>query len=188
MTSFSTIVEKHLQVIQSLESCQPEIQAASEIILDTFQRGNKLLICGNGGSASDSQHIAAEFMVRYEKFRRGLPAIALTTDTSILTAHPNDFEFETVFSRQVENLAQSGDCLIAISTSGNSANIINAVEVAQAANMQTIALTGNNGGKLKALADCAVIVPSDVTARIQEAHILIAHWWCLQADEYFTGE
>jgi len=185
MIPFSAIVEKHLQVIQALDSCQADIQLASDIIIETFQRGNKLLICGNGGSAADSQHIAAEFMVRYEKFRRGLPAIALTTDTSILTAHPNDFEFDTLFSRQVENLGQSGDCLLAISTSGNSGNIINAINVAKTANMQTIGLTGNQGGKLKALADCSVIVPSESTARIQEAHILIAHWWCLRADEVF---
>ncbi len=185
MTSFQSIVEKHLQVIESLDSCQVDIQAASELILETFQQGNKLLICGNGGSAADSQHIAAEFMVRYEKFRRGLPAIALTTDTSILTAHPNDFEFDTVFARQIENLAQEGDCLLAISTSGNSDNIIKAINAAKTANMKTIGLTGNQGGKLKTLVDCSVIVPSESTARIQEAHILIAHWWCLRADEVF---
>ena len=186
MTPFSDIVARHLSVIKALDGIQAEVQTASNLIIDTFKRGNKLLLCGNGGSAADSQHIAAEFMVRYEKYRRGLPAVALTTDTSILTAHPNDFEFDSVFARQVENLGQAGDCLIAISTSGNSANIINAVNAAQSANMQTIALTGNQGGKLKSLADCAVIVPSDVTARIQEAHILIAHWWCLRADEIFS--
>ena len=186
MTSFSRIVEQHLKVIQTLDDCQQDIHAASDIILSTFKHGKKLLICGNGGSASDSQHIAAEFMVRYEKFRHGLPAIALTTDTSILTAHPNDFEFDTVFSRQIENLGQDGDCLIAISTSGNSANIINAVNAARVKNMKTIALTGNLGGKLKDIVDKAIIVPSDVTARIQEAHILIAHWWCQQADEAFS--
>jgi len=125
-------------------------------------------------------------MVRYEKFRQGLPAIALTTDTSILTAHPNDFDFDTVFSRQVENLGQEGDCLIAISTSGNSANIINAVNAAKANNMKVIGLTGNLGGNLKDIVDKAIIVPSAVTARIQEAHILIAHWWCQQADETFA--
>lgn len=186
MTTFSNIVKEHIQVIQSLDECQAEIQAASSIIIETFKQGNKLLICGNGGSASDSQHIAAEFMVRYEKFRRGLPAIALTTDTSILTAHPNDFEFDTVFSRQIENLGQAGDCLIAISTSGNSANILNAVNAAKNKKMRVIGLTGNQGGKLKEASNQTVIVPSNVTARIQEAHILIAHWWCQQADETFT--
>ena len=188
MTSFSSIVDQHLSVIQSLDYCQQEIYAASDIILSTFKQGNKILICGNGGSASDSQHIAAEFMVRYEKFRRGLPAIALTTDTSILTAHPNDFEFDTVFSRQIENLGQAGDCLIAISTSGNSANILNAINAAKNKKMRVIGLTGNQGGKLKEASNQTVIVPSNVTARIQEAHILIAHWWCQQADEIFTTE
>lgn len=188
MTSFSSVVGQHLQVIQALDLCQQDIQVACDIILSTFKQGNKILICGNGGSASDSQHIAAEFMVRYEKFRQGLPAIALTTDTSILTAHPNDFEFDTVFSRQIENLGQNGDCLIAISTSGNSANIIHALNAAKAKKMRVIGLTGNLGGKLKDLSDCSVIVPSDVTARIQEAHILIAHWWCQQADEAFMDK
>lgn len=188
MTSFSSIVDQHLSVIQSLDYCQQEIYAASDIILSTFKQGNKILICGNGGSASDSQHIAAEFMVRYEKFRRGLPAIALTTDTSILTAHPNDFEFDTVFSRQVETLGQADDCLIVITTSGDSCNIIEAVNAAKKNNMKVIGLTGNSGGKLRDIVDCAVIVPNDVTARIQEAHILIAHWWCQQADETFADK
>ena len=187
MTPFSSVVTEHLQVIQSLESCHSDIQAASEIILSAFKQGNKLLICGNGGSASDSQHIAAEFMVRYEKFRTGLPAIALTTDTSILTAHPNDFEFSSVFARQIETLGQDRDCLIAISTSGNSDNILQAIDSAKAKKMTVIGLTGNDGGKMAKLADQAVIVPSNVTARIQEAHILIAHWWCQQADETFTS-
>lgn len=188
MTSFSSAVTDHLQVIQTLDSCSFEINAASKLILSTFKAGNKLLICGNGGSASDSQHIAAEFMVRYETYRPGLPAIALTTDTSILTAHPNDFNFDTVFARQVENLGHENDCLIAISTSGNSSNILNAIKAAQAKNMKTIGLTGNDGGSLAQLVDHAIIVPSQVTARIQEAHILIAHWWCQQADEFFTTD
>ena len=187
MTSFSNSVAEHQSVINDLdEYCQDDIQATYDVILKTFTAGKKILICGDGGSASDSQHIAAEFMVRYEKFRKGLPAIALTTDTSILTAHPNDFEFETVFSRQVETLGQAGDCLIAITTSGNSANILRAVESAKKNNMHTIGLTGNNGGKLISQVDQAVVVPSKVTARIQEAHILIAHWWCQQADDAFS--
>ncbi|MEE9444061.1 MAG: SIS domain-containing protein [Cocleimonas sp.] len=188
MTSFSNSVAEHQSVISDLdEHCQADIQSTYDVILATFNAGKKVLICGNGGSASDSQHIAAEFMVRYEKFRQGLPAIALTTDTSILTAHPNDFEFETVFARQVETLGQAGDCLIAITTSGNSANILHAVESAKTKQMHTIGLTGNDGGKLISQVDQAVVVPSKVTARVQEAHILIAHWWCQQADEAFAG-
>jgi len=187
MTSFSHSVAEHQNVISDLDKhCQDDIQSTYDVIFATFNAGKKILICGNGGSASDSQHIAAEFMVRYEKFRQGLPAIALTTDTSILTAHPNDFEFETVFARQVETLGQAGDCLIAITTSGNSANILRAVDAAKTNKMRTIGLTGNDGGKLISQVDHAVVVPSKVTARIQEAHILIAHWWCQQADEAFT--
>jgi D-sedoheptulose 7-phosphate isomerase len=187
MTSFSYSVAEHLQVIHDLDKhCQDDIQATNDLIIKTFKSGNKILICGNGGSASDSQHIAAEFMVRYEKFRQGLPAIALTTDTSILTAHPNDFEFESVFARQVETLGQAGDCLIAITTSGNSDNILRAVDAAKTQQMHTIGLPGNDGGKLAKKVDQAVIVPSNITARIQEAHILIAHWWCQQADEAFS--
>lgn len=188
MTPFSSIVSDHQQVIQNLEKCYQDIQSASELILESFQKGKKILICGNGGSAADSQHIAAEFMVRYEMFRSGLPAIALTTDTSILTAHPNDFEFDTLFSRQVESLGQEGDCLIAISTSGNSNNILEAIKAATSQNMTTIGLSGNDGGAMASLVDCAIIVPSQVTARIQEAHILIAHWWCQRADESFAED
>lgn len=188
MTQFSTIVTEHLQVIHALDAVHEAIQVASDTLLATFQQGNKLLICGNGGSAADSQHIAAEFVVRYHENRVALPAIALTTDTSILTAHPNDFDFSTLFSRQIEALGQKGDCLLAISTSGNSDNILNAVETAQAKGMTAIGLTGHDGGKLRQQVDQTIIVPSDVTARIQEAHILIAHWWCQRADEIFTKE
>lgn len=185
MTSFSTIVAEHLDVIHDLDACTKDIQSSSEVILSTFKSGKKLLICGNGGSAADSQHIATEFVVRYETIRKGLPAIALTTDTSVLTAQPNDYSFASVFSRQIETLGQVGDCLIAITTSGNSKNILQAVSAAKHSGMNVIALTGKDGGEIKAMADISVIVPSDTTARIQEAHILIAHWWCQQADETF---
>lgn len=185
MNAFPTIVQQHLDVIDQLESQYDNIEQAGQAILNTFKQKHKILLCGNGGSAADSQHIAAEFVVRYKKIRKALPAISLTTDTSILTAHPNDFEFATVFSRQVEALAQQGDCLIAISTSGNSVNILAAVEAAKQYGMVTIGLTGGDGGQLASAVDCPVIVPSDVTARIQEAHILIAHWWCQLAEEQY---
>jgi D-sedoheptulose 7-phosphate isomerase len=126
--------------------------------------------------------------VRYEKDRAALAALALTTDSSILTAHSNDVGFESVFSRQVEALANPQDCLIAISTSGKSPNILKAAEVAQRKGMAVIALTGRNGGQLIALASAAVVVPSDVTARIQEAHILIGHWWCGAIESHFAGQ
>ncbi|HIQ14922.1 MAG TPA: SIS domain-containing protein [Leucothrix sp.] len=186
MTPFSTVVSEHLQIINKLEACHQDIQLSSDMILSTFKANKKLLICGNGGSAADSQHIATEFVVRYETIRQGLPAIALTTDSSILTAQPNDYNFASVFSRQIETLGHEGDCLIAISTSGNSTNIVEALKAARIKKMNTIALTGNDGGELAKLADHTVIVPSKTTARIQEAHILIAHWWCQQADEAFS--
>jgi len=183
MNSFPTIVQQHLQVIHQLEQQYANIEQAGDAILKAFADKHKILLCGNGGSAADSQHIATEFVVRYQKIRKALPAISLTTDTSILTAHTNDFEFATIFSRQIEALGQQGDCLIAISTSGNSENILTAVETAKQKGITTIGMTGGNGGQLATAVDYPVIVPSDITARIQEAHILIAHWWCQLAEE-----
>ncbi len=164
------------------------IEKAGELIVSSFESGHRLFLCGNGGSAADSQHIAAEFMVRYVDLRRPLPAIALTTDTSILTAHTNDFEFRSVFSRQIESLGIAGDCLVSISTSGNSENIIAAVDAAKQAGIKTIGLTGQNGGQLADRVDILVPVPSNTTARIQEAHILIGHWWCQLADLRFQTQ
>jgi len=143
-----------------------------------FNNGSKLLIAGNGGSAADSQHFAAEIVGRYKKERRGYPAIALTTDTSILTAWGNDYDFESVFSRQIESLGQQGDIFLGISTSGNSKNVILAVKKAKEMGMITIGLLGNNGGNLKDLVDMSIIVPSTNTARIQEVHITIIHILC----------
>jgi D-sedoheptulose 7-phosphate isomerase len=178
LRTFISVLEDHREMINDLASCNSEIEAAGELLVNTLKEGGKILLCGNGGSAADCQHIAAELVVRYEKHRKALAAIALTTDTSILTAHTNDYDFETVFSRQVEALGNHNDCLIAISTSGNSKNIIKAAEAARANGLSVIVLTGGNGGALVKLANVAIIAPSDVTARIQEAHILIGHWWC----------
>ena len=186
MPSFTRIIAEHQDVIQRLHQQTNNIETAGSLIINTFENGNKILLCGNGGSASDCQHLATEFMVRFVNQRRPLPAIALTTDTSILTAHTNDFGFEHVFSRQIQSLGNKGDCLIAISTSGNSINIINAVEMAQKKQMNPIILTGNTGGELAHLSPYVITVTSDVTARIQEAHILIGHWWCQLADEHFS--
>jgi D-sedoheptulose 7-phosphate isomerase len=161
---------------------QSGIEQCQQIIASTLAKGGKLLLCGNGGSAADSQHIAAEFVVRYDKARAPLPAMALTTDSSILTAHTNDFGFRDIFARQVEAFAQAGDCLIAISTSGISENVVAAARQAQRQGVVVIALTGKGGGELRRFADHAVVVPSDDTALIQEAHMLIAHWWCKCAE------
>jgi len=150
--------------------------------------GNKLLICGNGGSAADSQHFAAEVVGRFEKERKGFSAIALTTDTSALTAIGNDYGFDKVFSRQVEALGQKGDILIGISTSGNSNNVIEAVRVAKGLGIFTVGLLGKDGGQLKDLVDKAFIVRSSNTARIQEVHITFIHAICRVLDLYLTGE
>jgi len=170
-------------MIARLADCTGVIEVAGELLINTVKQGGKVLLCGNGGSAADCQHIAAELVVRYEKKRQAMAAIALTTDSSILTAHANDYDFETVFSRQVDALGNDKDCLIAISTSGKSKNILRAVESAKLKGMTVIGLTGCDGGELSKQATISVIVPSVVTARIQEAHILIGHWWCGAIEE-----
>jgi len=151
---------------------------AAQIILDTYKAGGKVLLIGNGGSAADAQHITAELVGRFKLERKGLPAIALTTDTSILTALANDYGYDTVFSRQIEALAEEGDVLVALTTSGASPNILKAVEMAHSKGVVVIALAGKNSGKLKGMADLTIVVPSDNTARIQEAHITIGHIVC----------
>ncbi len=162
-----------------IENCLDSIVSAAGLIADAFRSGGKILLCGNGGSAADCQHMAAEFVsiLRRDFERPGLPAIALTTDTSFLTAYANDFGYEGVFARQVQALGRPGDVLVAISTSGNSANVIRAVESALRANMRTVSLTGG-GGRLPAMADVAVSVPSTDTQHIQEAHLAIEHVIC----------
>ena len=180
---FSDVIQEHQLVTNQLNSYKPLITQASKLIISTLISGHKILLCGNGGSAADCQHFAAELVIRYHKNRRAYPAIALTTDTSILTAHPNDFSFDTLFSRQVEALGSDGDCLIAFSTSGNSENIIQASITAKQKNMSSIGLMGGNGGRLKSVVDLPIVIPSSTTARIQEAHMLIYHWWCEMVDE-----
>jgi len=173
-------------MIEKLRNRADVIESAGTLLIDTLKQGGKILLCGNGGSAADSQHIAAEFVVRYEKHRRPLAAIALTTDTSILTAHSNDYHFDSVFARQVEALGSDKDCLIAISTSGCSKNVLQAAEAATEKGMAVIGLTGCGGGELAGIATMTVVVPDQVTARIQEAHILIGHWWCGLVEEAFS--
>jgi D-sedoheptulose 7-phosphate isomerase len=172
-------LRQHADVFDKLLAGEIErIEKCAEIIFDAFAKGKKILICGNGGSAADAQHIAAEFVGRYETERRGLPAIALTTDTSALTALSNDYGFERIFSRQVEALASAGDVLISFSTSGNSPNVIAAIMKARELGCRTVGLTGSKGKKLASLCDACILVPSERTARIQEAHITIGHIWC----------
>ena len=165
-----------------------QIQDFVNVLLQCFAGGNKVLICGNGGSAADSQHFAAELVVRFKKERKALPSIALTTDSSILSACSNDYSFEEVFSRQVEALGSQGDILIGISTSGNSPNVIKAIESGKNQKLKTITLLGKNGGKLKGNADIELIVPSDNTARIQEVHIMILHIVCDLMEKEMFGD
>ena len=156
----------------------PKFLETINLISQAFERGNKLLLFGNGGSAADAQHIAAEFVNRYIIDRPPLPAIALTTDTSILTSVSNDLAFQEIFARQVKALGKDGDVAIGLSTSGNSSNVIKAFEVAREMGIKTVALAGNDGGMLAKIADIAMIVPSSSTPRIQETHILVAHILC----------
>lgn len=161
---------------------------AAKMIIDAYKTGGKVLLIGNGGSAADAQHIAAELVGRFKLERKGLPAIALTTDTSILTALANDYGYDTVFSRQLETLANDKDILIAITTSGTSPNILKAVEMARSKNITVIGLTGGDGGKLQDVADITIAVPSDSTPRIQESHITIGHIICNLVEKELFNE
>ena len=154
------------------------IAQAAQLLIDAFKSGNKILLCGNGGSAADSQHIAAEFVGRFQKERAAWPAIALTVDTSALTALCNDYTFDIVFARQVQALGKKGDVLIGISTSGNSKNVIKALETARTMGLKTIGVTGGNGGAMLPLCDIALVASSSKTARIQESHLVMFHALC----------
>lgn len=170
----------------ALEKNLGQIEQAVCALVKTLKSGGKILIFGNGGSAADSQHIAAEFIGRFQKERRALAALALTTDTSALTALGNDYSFEIVFSRQIEALGRLGDVAWGISTSGNSRNVIQAIKKAKELGLVTVTLTGNDGGLLAPLSDIKLIVPSNVTARIQESHLTIAHTICELVEEKFS--
>ena len=181
-------LREHLQTVQSLlETKLQDIQRAGDLICSTLTKGNKILICGNGGSAADAQHIAAELVGRYEQQRRSWPSIALTTDTSALTALSNDFGYEEVFARQIAGLGTRGDLLIAITTSGKSANVVKAAEKAREVGCQVIGLTGETGEPLAVLCDVCVAVPAKRTSRVQEAHITIGHLWCEMVDQMNPG-
>lgn len=175
---------------QVIEQCVPDILAAAELISTALMNKNKLLLCGNGGSAADSQHLAAEFVsvLTQDFMRPGLPAIALTTDSSILTASANDFGFEGVFARQVQALGRPGDVVLGISTSGNSQNVVRALDYARNNEMRGISLTGAGGGKMAEIADIAICIPSKVVQHIQESHIAVAHILCHLAERALFPE
>ena len=184
MEFLANSLQEHLETIQKLiDSKLPDIERSGQMICEALASGRKVLLCGNGGSAADAQHIAAELVGCYEKQRRSWPAIALTTDTSALTAVSNDLGYEQVFARQVLGLAQPGDVLIAISTSGKSKNVLRAAEQAREVGCKTIALTGATSDPLAALCDITVAVPSTRTSRIQEVHITVGHLWCEMVDQ-----
>jgi len=180
----SNALQQHIATMQQLlQTSLPKIEESGRLICDALTAGKKILVCGNGGSAADAQHIAAELIGYYENQRRSWPAIALTTDTSALTAVSNDLGFEQVFARQVAGLAQPGDVLIAITTSGKSKNVLRAVEQAKKSDCKTIALVGAAAETLALLCDVVVAVPATRTSRIQEAHITIGHLWCEMVDQ-----
>lgn len=178
MSLYLSNLDEHKSLFDKLHLLDSEIQNAIDVCTFAVQKNGKLMFCGNGGSAADSQHLAAEFTGRFIKDRKPLPGLALSTDSSALTCIGNDYSFNDVFLRQVLALGRVGDCLVGISTSGNSENVVRAFVAAKELGIKTIGLLGRDGGKLASLADVSIIVPSDVTARIQEAHILIGHTIC----------
>ena len=174
--------------VLSDEAIHEAVVEAGRITAEAMKAGRKLMVCGNGGSAADSQHLVAEFVSRLTVDRPALRAIALTTDTSILTAIGNDYSYDNVFERQVEALGLEGDVLLAISTSGNSKNCVKALKLAKAMGLHTIAYTGNKGGAMAALADINVIIPSDTTMNIQESHLALEHIYCMVVERFYFGE
>ena len=170
------------------EAIHTAVVEAGRITAEAMKSGRKLMVCGNGGSAADSQHLVAEFVSRLTIDRPALRAVALTTDTSILTAIGNDYSYDNVFERQVEALGLEGDVLLAISTSGNSKNCVKALKLARTMGIHTVSYTGNGGGAMKDLSDINVIIPSSVTMNIQESHIALEHIYCMIVERYYFGE
>lgn len=178
------LIDEHANTIERMKTqCLEDIGRFAEACRSAIASGRTIYLMGNGGSACDCQHFAAELVGRFQKERQAMAAVALTTDTSILTALANDYGIEVIFSRQVEALVRPGDLVVGISTSGNSPNILKALERANERGAVTVGLTGRTGGKLKALCDICICIPSDITARIQEAHLLVEHLVCQRIEE-----
>ena len=184
---FRETLDQHIEVMGSLEPLASQIETVGAQLAAAIGGGGKVLICGNGGSAADAQHFAAELVGRFETERQALPAIALTTDSSILTAVGNDYGFADVFARQVRALASAGDMLVGISTSGNSENVLRGVTAARQQGVGTIGLLGCDGGRLKVAVEQNIVIQCRRTARIQEAHILILHFWAGMIEDQVAG-
>lgn len=183
---FKSLLQQHKDVVEAFErECLDDLLEVADICKAAVERGNTIFFCGNGGSAADCQHIAAEFVGRFVKERCGLPAVAMTTDTSILTAVSNDYGFEMIFKRQVESLARIGDVVFGISTSGNSDNVLFALQAAKGKGAFAVALTGMAPNRICEAVDAFVAVPHPITARVQECHILIGHMICDYIDKDF---
>jgi len=183
---FGLSVKKHREALDYVESIEPSIIEIATLFVKTLNNRGKIIFMGNGGSAADSQHLAAEFVGRFKKERNPLAAISLTTDTSIITAIGNDYGYDQIFIRQIQALAQSADLVVAISTSGNSSNVVTAVRKAKEMGVKTVGFLGKDGGKLKNLVDCQLTIPFSDTARVQEMHALVGHIICEIVDEHFA--
>jgi D-sedoheptulose 7-phosphate isomerase len=188
MKLFDAALNEHLSVMRGLHVIEPRVEELAERMIRALEKGGKILWCGNGGSAADSQHLAAELVGRFRLDRRAIPSLALTVDTSILTAVANDYGFEQVFARQVEALGRPGDVVIGLTTSGNSRNVAAALTQARLLGCCTVAFTGLGGGLVKSLADIHIEVPSTDTARIQEAHIFLGHILCGIVERHVSRE
>ena len=186
MSVFQKSLNHHLSTFEQVAKLEPQVDTVAKTMIRCLHQGGKILWCGNGGSAADCQHLAAELIGRFSRERRAIPAIALTTDTSILTAVANDYQYEQIFSRQVEALCAATDLLVGISTSGQSRNVIEAVKAAKNAGANTVAFSGRDGGTLANIADLTINVAVDDTARIQEAHIFIGHVLCDLIEAHFA--
>ncbi len=185
MSKIDEIIISHKKAVEEFEKKLDSVESAVVLLAKCLKDGNKILLCGNGGSAADCQHFAAELVGRFQKERKGLPALSLTVDTSALTSISNDYGFYEVFARQVEALGRPGDILVSFSTSGNSLNVIKAMEKASLMSIKNIALTGNGGGKIASMADVSISIDETVTARIQEIHAIAIHILCELIEEYF---
>jgi D-sedoheptulose 7-phosphate isomerase len=186
-TAARAILRQHQEVILQLDALLPDLVAFAHRLIACLDAGGTVLWMGNGGSAGDAQHLSAELIGRFQRERRGLRSLALSTDTSLMTAVANDYGFERIFARQIEALARPGDVVVAISTSGNSRNVVAGAQAARTAGATIIALTGQGGGALRTLSDLTIAVPSPVTARVQEAHILIGHLVCELVDDHVAA-